>query len=403
MRWVTRVAENEDRDRHHPFHLESGAVVFDKPKTQEERAREKGDEKEDEYKRDQVRTNRRLTLLNLFLVIGTLASSCIGIWQAVSSQKSAQAAKTASDTAAAVLGEMQHGSGAQDTHTLALQAVTQAAQTTNLARDTHDLALSAQTTSQQAVTQAAQTTTLAKAAQRQADQATILAENAGKQADASKTIAERATAQANATNRLAEAADKSAAQASEQLALLQKQLETSQRAWISIVNIQPQFIKFGSNGISLNTNISFHNTGNLPATQVAVQAFVVLGDIRSYALPELQRFQSKVCREARTGPAFGVVQTVFPNETKHFTSGGFGPVNFPTQVSVAGKVEPFVVGCVTYRFSSSKTIHDTGFIYGVIHLLPDGKTEDLTFGKDVPPSEITFSDFWDGEALTENP
>jgi hypothetical protein len=75
-----------------------------------------------------------LTLLNFFLVLGTFASSGIGIWQAVSSQKSAQDAKTAADTAASVLDEMQHGSGAQDTHTLAAQAVTQATQTTNLAK-----------------------------------------------------------------------------------------------------------------------------------------------------------------------------------------------------------------------------------------------------------------------------
>ena len=96
------------------------------------------------------------------LVVATFLTISVGVWQAVISREAANAARDAAQTASNTLGEMQKGQGAQDTHTLAQQAVTQATQTTNLAHDTHDLA-------DQARNQAGKTGVIASETKRQLD------------------------------------------------------------------------------------------------------------------------------------------------------------------------------------------------------------------------------------------
>ncbi len=84
-----------------------------------------------------ARTNIRLTL---FLAFFTALTAGAALYQGYVSEKSANAAKSAADTAAQTLNEMKSGQGAKDTHTLAEQAVTQAQQTTSLANQTKTIA-----------------------------------------------------------------------------------------------------------------------------------------------------------------------------------------------------------------------------------------------------------------------
>jgi hypothetical protein len=135
------------------------------PLTEEEKARLAEEERvkaekatEAAYKKDQLELTKssiRLTRANLritwalvaFTAVGTVAAwvqACIGNRSMRASESAAIAAKSASDTAAQTLHEMQSGKGAQDTHTLAQQAVTQATQTTNLANDTQALVSASQ-------------------------------------------------------------------------------------------------------------------------------------------------------------------------------------------------------------------------------------------------------------------
>jgi hypothetical protein len=144
------------------FHKEGEAVVFETPKTEEETAREDRANEQHEFARAQVETNKQMVRLTGALVIATFLTISVGIWQAVISREAANAARDAAQTASNTLGEMQRGQGAQDTHTLAQQAVTQATQTTNLANDTHDLA-------DQARNQANKTGVIASETKRQLD------------------------------------------------------------------------------------------------------------------------------------------------------------------------------------------------------------------------------------------
>ena len=74
-----------------------------------------------------------LLIVNGLLLIVTVIIACIYNGQLNQMRKATDAATQASQTAKDTLTEMRTGSGAQDTHNLAQQAVTQATQTTNLA------------------------------------------------------------------------------------------------------------------------------------------------------------------------------------------------------------------------------------------------------------------------------
>jgi hypothetical protein len=89
------------------FHREGSAVVFDKPKSEEEAARQRREDEQHEFARSQVKTNRRLAWFTGALVLATFCTIGVGIWQGTISQKAANAAKSAADTADKTLTELQ--------------------------------------------------------------------------------------------------------------------------------------------------------------------------------------------------------------------------------------------------------------------------------------------------------
>lgn len=254
---------------------------------------------------------------------------------------------------------------------------------------------------EEALQQSAATRTLANEAGRQAD--------AGKaQAEASKVIAERTTAQAEATNRLATAAEKSATASAQQLATLQRQLEVSQRAWITITSVKAVVLKTfdEGNGIAINPVITYQNVGNLPAVQIHVEPYMYFANTSTIPLPQAVQNQRETCTRHLPKPntfQFSISQSAFPTVSREFTYGAGIPKNYSWEVGATGVIEPMLVGCIYYRFSSSDSIHETGFIYQVKRKMPNGDLVDLKFGEDVPVDQVVFADYWNGEAVSDNP
>lgn len=96
------MSDNEQDSADRPFHREGQAVVFDKPRSEEEIARETRDREQHEFARAQVKTNRRLAWFTGALVLATFCTIAIGVWQAEISQKAANAAKSAADAAVTI-------------------------------------------------------------------------------------------------------------------------------------------------------------------------------------------------------------------------------------------------------------------------------------------------------------
>lgn len=65
-----------------PFHEEAGTVIFDKPKSEEEIARQRRENEQHEFARSQVKTNKRLAWFTGALVLASFCTIAVGIWQA---------------------------------------------------------------------------------------------------------------------------------------------------------------------------------------------------------------------------------------------------------------------------------------------------------------------------------
>lgn len=83
------MSEHEQNHDPSSLHYKGGGIVIDKPKSEEEIAREKREEEDRVFKRDQIKTNRRLSLLTFGLVIGSFCGLGVNLWQSRISQQSA--------------------------------------------------------------------------------------------------------------------------------------------------------------------------------------------------------------------------------------------------------------------------------------------------------------------------
>jgi len=79
--------------------MEGPAVIFEKPKSQEETTHEKRENEQHEFARRQVETNERLASFTFVLMLATVFAMVVAIWQGTISQRTANAAKSAADTA----------------------------------------------------------------------------------------------------------------------------------------------------------------------------------------------------------------------------------------------------------------------------------------------------------------
>lgn len=77
-----QLPDHEQHDVPPPHHTEWDAVVFDLPPNKEEAARQRREDEQHEFARQQVETNRWLTRFTGALVFATFCTIAVGIWQA---------------------------------------------------------------------------------------------------------------------------------------------------------------------------------------------------------------------------------------------------------------------------------------------------------------------------------
>lgn len=113
------MADDEQQRNDGVFHYEGGVPIFDtdarlnKVESEQEAARKR----DENYRTEQLKIDRRMMLFTGVLTVCTIATGGISIWQATIAHRSAGAAESAATTAKDTLTEIQRG--ATDTHTLA--------------------------------------------------------------------------------------------------------------------------------------------------------------------------------------------------------------------------------------------------------------------------------------------
>lgn len=185
-----------------------------------------------------------------------------------------------------------------------------------------------------------------------------------------------------------------------------RQLDTSQRAWIDVTGGAVVLLKFSpGGGLSLNTKLTYMNVGNLPAIGVHIAGFVFLLDQTGDLLQQAKTLQKMVCERGRQNPdyfRYTIKQTIYPDETKDVWLGEGMRTDGKGMVGADGRMQPVIVGCVYYKYSSSLQLHETPFIFDIHEKLERG-SGDIRLGKELKPEDILLSDFWKGEAETDHP
>ncbi len=121
--------------------------------------------------------------------------------------------------------------------------------------------------------QAADTAALVLQTREQVNRTNELAERMKEQADQTKIIASEAKIQAAATLRTAEAASKSADTG-------QRQLDLSERPWLTVTATMRENPTFNPLGLLTMVNLSITNVGHTPAALVLSDARLILDDFR---------------------------------------------------------------------------------------------------------------------------
>lgn len=272
----------------------------------------------------------------------------------------------------------------------------------------------------------ADTSALVGYTQRQADDANQIAAASQRNATAAEGFATSASGintkldqavdklntQAEATNNLARQAQIAAETASKQLAVAQAQFETSQRPWISIVSIDPVRVQYNADyfpfpaskpikSLGVETIVMYKNTGNLPATDVTVGERLYfanwkLGSSGVSITDEAKRKQKELCMSGDTHYPESMRFRVNPGSPEQ-TDMGEGALldnpeyEIPGGLQV-GAITPVVVGCVFYRYSSSFTVHHTGFIFYVLQKNSAGVSEYMHPGVDPGLGNVAIQD-----------
>jgi hypothetical protein len=151
-------------DQEKEIRYESGGIVINVGARLDEIEREQVESKrrDAKYKDDQLATNRNMARFTLALVLCSIGTGAVAIWQATIAQQSANAAKSSAEASKATLDEVRNGSF--DTHELAVQAKNQAERTKDIA----DRALAQATATKKLAEQAAQSNKIAVDSMRQA-------------------------------------------------------------------------------------------------------------------------------------------------------------------------------------------------------------------------------------------
>jgi hypothetical protein len=151
----------------------------------------------------------------------------------------------------------------------------------------------------------------------------------------------------------------------------QRQLELSERPWVSIDQVvfgSP--LVFDQNGGRITLQFLLRNTGNSPAEYVNIDGEFIpfpLSKERWYVPIE----QRRLCDAIRLQTFKMSLVTLFPNTTSPYSvTFTMNPTDIAQGLIYPEKrdwITPIIIGCIDYRFEFANGHHQTGFSYYVMH------------------------------------
>jgi hypothetical protein len=144
----TLTANDEGSDRQ-LFRYEHGIPILDSRLSEIERKQTEAEGRENEYKQEQLKINRRLMWFNGGLFLVAIIGGIISVEQACIANKNAGAAIANANAAKDMVKQMQQSG--TDTHELAVEAKNQVGKLTDSVKEAHSLAVAAQTANRNAV------------------------------------------------------------------------------------------------------------------------------------------------------------------------------------------------------------------------------------------------------------
>ena len=151
-----------------------------------------------------------------------------------------------------------------------------------------------------------------------------------------------------------------------QLVTYQKQLEITDRPWISVI-VEPDTLSRTAKNIQAPFDLVLNNVGRSPANYVIADATLIDSGQDATLLP---KFQLEQCDVARAEfDRFHGGDTVFPGKPlSRRTTTITGPINLGV-----------LVGCAIYQYGISSVEHHTRFAYAVSRLDPTQPRRGLEF------------------------
>jgi hypothetical protein len=176
-----------------------------------------------------------------------------------------------------------------------------------------------------------------------------------------------------------------------QASLMQKQLEVTDRPWLSVDVATEDPLVFRKDAAFLSVKYTVRNVGRSVANKAMVISDIFIGKLGEDIPAKAIERQRHICEYL---PLTITTHTVFP-----------GDVFIDRQLIAAGRPEmehgregnnylPFflIIGCVDYWFGDQPTRHRTNFIYEVNG--PDRHS--IQIGQDVPADGLIFVKFYSG-------
>jgi hypothetical protein len=196
----------------------------------------------------------------------------------------------------------------------------------------------------------------------------------------------------------------------QQVSIMQKQLEATDRPWMTVDvtactvcgdrDIRGGPLTFDKDGRgSLTFRITFKNVGKSAANHVTLRfkpLAVGFSDPRASIFTTPAAEQKQLCDGPSRSGTFDI-GVVFPNDPQTEV---FGPAgldtnqipNLPLALHLTnGKpIAPFLVGCVDYAYPYSSTAHQTGFIYSISEINPPHAIQTLMV---IPVNRLAFEPY----------
>jgi hypothetical protein len=183
-----------------------------------------------------------------------------------------------------------------------------------------------------------------------------------------------------------EATRESVTAAKDQVAVMQKQVEMTDRPWLAVDAAPGGPLVFRSLEAGLTVRFTVKNVGRSVANEAVVKAEVFIGKSGEDVYGEAIERQRQICKETTTTITS---HTAFPDGT--FTVGQliFTKISAMERGRLPNSHDLpffFVIGCVDYRFGDQPTRHYTNFIYEVFGT----ERNHIKVGQDVPADGLTF-------------